>query len=103
MIRAECTPVSEAYDQAKKPGGKHHGFLRLLPAMGARQRRRASQSYEEQVALHLDKISSPLKYVEDWDNLRESHKSTLIRNWRKEVEDRLEQIAILKGYEDENR
>ena len=95
--------MSDAYDEAKKPGGKHHGFLRLLPVMGLRQRRKAVDSYQDQVALHLDKISSPLKYVDDWDDLRDSHKATLIRNWRKEVEDRLEQIAILKEYEDENR
>ena len=95
--------MSDAYDQAKKPGGKHYGFLRLLHALGARQRRKAAKSYQEQAALHLDKISSPQKYVEGWDDLRDSHKATLIRNWRKEVDDRLEQIAILKGYEDENR
>jgi hypothetical protein len=94
--------VSDAYDEAKKLGGKHHGFLRQLPALGPRQRRKAVKSYQEQVALHLDKISSPEKYVEGWDDLRDSHKATLIRTWRKEVEDRLEQIAIVKGYEDEN-
>ena len=74
-----------------------------MPALGPRQRRKAVRSYQEQVALHLDKISSPEKYVEGWGDLRDSHKATLIRNWRREVEDRLEQIAILKGYEDENR
>ena len=95
--------VSQAYDEAKKPGGKHHGFFRLLSALGPRQRRKAVKSYQEQVTLHLDKISSPEKYVEGWEDLRESHRATLIRSWRKEVEDRLEQIAIVKGYEDENR
>jgi hypothetical protein len=95
--------VTDAYEEAKKQGGRHHGFLRQLPEMGPRQRRKAAESYQQQVELHLDKIASPEKYVEDWDRLRHSHKATLIRNWRKEVEDRLEQIAILKGYEYENR
>lgn len=70
--------------------------------MGPTQRRKAADSYREQAQLHRDKIASPAKYVEDWDDLRDSHKAALIRNWQKEVEDRLEQIAILKGYEDEN-
>ena len=26
--------MSDAYNEAKKPGGKHHGFLRQLSAMG---------------------------------------------------------------------
>ena len=95
--------VSDAYNEAKRLGGKHHGFLRQLPAMGPRQRRKAVDSYLEQVELHRNKISSPQKYVGDWDELRDSHKVALIRNWNKEVEDRLEQIEILKGYEDENR
>ena len=95
--------MSDAYEEAKQPGGKHHGFLCLLSEMGPRQRRKAAESYQAQAQLHLDKIASPAKYVEDWDDLRDSHKAALSRNWRKEVEDRLEQIAILKGYEDENR
>lgn len=95
--------MSDAYDEAKKPGGKHYGFLRLLSQMGSRQRRKAADSYQEQAQFHRDKIASPAKYVEDWDDLRDSHKAALIRNWQKEVEDRLEQIAILKGYEDEIR
>ena len=99
---AESTAVSTTYDEAKKPGGKHHGLLRLLSELGPRQRRKAAESYEDQVELHLDKIAAPQKYVEDWDDLSDSHKAALIRNWRREVEDRREQMAILKGYEDEN-
>ena len=103
MARAigQNAAVSDAYNDAKKPGGKHHGFLLQLSAMGPRQRQKATDSYREQVELHLDKILLPQKYVEDWDDLRDTHKAALIRNWKKEVEDRLEQIEILKGYEDE--
>lgn len=91
-----------AYEIAKQPDGRHHGLLRQLDAMGERQRRKSAQSYQEQIALHLDKIAFPGKYVSRWPQLRESHRVSLLREWRKEVTDREEQLEVLKEYEDEN-
>lgn len=92
--------MSDAY-KAAKDGGKHSGFLQQLPRLGDRQRRKSAESFQEQVDLHLDKIAMPEKYVQNWLSLRESHKASLLREWRKEVLDHREQIEILKGYEND--
>ena len=52
--------------------------------------------------LHLDKIAAPEKYLDGWPGLRESHQASILREWRKEITDHQEQIAILKGYENEH-
>ena len=67
-----------------------------------RQRRKAAKSFQEQVDLHLDKLARPEKYVQGWSGLRESHRESILREWRKEVLDHQEQIEILKGYENEH-
>lgn len=99
---AESKPLVDPYEIAKA-GGKHRGFLRQVSDWGPRQRAKAIASLWAEVTLHLDKISSPQKYVPSWAVLSESHRSSLLRDWRKEVTDHQEQIAILKGYEDEHR
>lgn len=95
--------VSSAYEIAKSPGGKHHGFLRLLDGWGARQRQKAMDSMREEVTLHLDKIARPGDYVPIWGKLRESHRQSLLRGWRQEVAAHREQIAILEGYADDHQ
>lgn len=98
---AQSGTIADAYDTAKS-GGKHHGFLAQLPGYGVRQRRKAAKSFQEQVDLHLDKLARPEKYVQGWSGLRESHRESILREWRKEVLDHQEQIEILKGYENEH-
>ncbi len=98
---AQSPAMSDAYEIAKG-GGKHHGFLAQLSGYGDRQRSKAAGSFQEQVDLHLDKIAHPEKYVDNWAGLREAHRTSILREWRKEVLDRQEQIEILKGYEDEH-
>lgn len=93
----------QAYEEAKASGGRHHGFLVQVRAMGPNQRRKSLDSKRELVDLHLDKLANPKNYVPDWDSLRESHRASLMRRWSQEVSDQREQIAILEGYEDEHR
>lgn len=93
--------MTSAYEAAKA-GGKHAGFLRSLSAMGPRQRSSAVQSFTDQITLHRDKLAFPERYVQNWGALREGHRQSLLREWRKEVLDHEEQIGIIKGYEDAN-
>ena len=93
-------PTPSAYEAAKA-GGKHAGFLRQLSSQGPRQRQKSLRSYQQQVDLHVDKVANPAKYVEGWDDLRESHRRSLLRGWQDEVDDHLEQIEILKEFERE--
>ena len=95
-------PMPSAYETAKA-GGKHHGLLDQLAAMGYRQRQKSVRSYQEQVDLHLDKIAHPEKHVPGWAGLRASHQASILREWRKEVLDHQQQIEIIKGYEDEHQ
>jgi hypothetical protein len=92
-------PIAGAFDVAKA-GGKHRGFLAQLPSYGPRQRSKALRSFQEQIALHLDKIAYPVKYVSSWGALSDSHKAGILREWSREVTDHREQVEILKGYED---
>jgi hypothetical protein len=93
-------PLANAYDVAKA-GGKHAGFLKHLSKMGPRQRLKAMRSFQQEVDTHLDKIADPAKYVDGWANLRESHRQSLLRGWQVEVNDHLEQMQILKGFDRE--
>ena len=100
--KAESPPMPTPYEIAKA-GGKHAGLLRQIPTMGPRQRRKSVESYREVIDEHLDKVASPEKHVPAWSTLLQSHRDSLIRGWQKEIADHQEQIAILKGYEDEHQ
>ncbi len=95
--------MSDAYETAKRPGGRHHGFLDNLPKQGERQIRKTIASHLRQAERHESKIATPQDYVSDWDQKSEAYRAGLIEKWRREAEDRRQPVEIARRYLDEKR
>lgn len=100
-IAGAQSAVSDAYEEAQRPGGRHHGFLDNLPKQGDRQIRKTITSQLKQAERHESKIAAPQRYVPDWNRLDEMYRAGLLEKWRKEAEDRRQQAEIARRYLDE--
>ncbi len=56
-----------------------------IPKMESQQLSKAIKSWNEQIVIHKNKISSPEKYHENWDKLDERYKNGLKKHWEHEI------------------
>lgn len=47
--------------------------------------KKAIRKYEKRIKEHQQKIDTPEKFVEDWDNIDERRQKGLIKHWEKEI------------------
>jgi hypothetical protein len=73
-----------AYEIAA-PGGKHAGTLRNHVGRSAAEVAKGVRGHEKQVALHMDKLANPAKYVENGSKLTQNHQQSLIRCWQSDI------------------
>lgn len=78
-------------------GGKHAGFLRNYAAKSADELRRGVASLEREIAIHIDKIKNPEKYIEGFKKLDlRQQKALLEKKWPGDIQRQREQLEIVK-------
>jgi hypothetical protein len=93
----ENAAVSNAYEEAKKPGGRHSEWMRQQQTLGENQLRSAARSIQRQVALHEGWIADPASKVHDWQSLDPRYKRGLLAKWAQDARRQREQIDIVRG------
>jgi hypothetical protein len=97
-VKKAPVPVAEkgAYEIAKA-GGRHAGLLRTYAEKSASEIKRALRSYENQVALHQEKLSNPAKFVKNWESMSEQAREGLLRHWKQDIIRNQELADIMRG------
>ena len=54
---------------------------RSIPKMPSAQLKKSIRSWEEEISLHLDKISNPQAYYPDWDSFDPRYQTGLRKHW----------------------
>ena len=69
--------------------------------------RRALRKYERGIALHMDKIGNPQKYIADWESRDIRARDGMIKHWEKEInnfqrsiEDRISELKRRGDYDE---
>ena len=85
-----------AYEVAKQ-GGRHAGLLRTYQGKSEEEIQRALRSYERQVALHRQKLSSPETFVKDWVRKSPRAQQGLLRHWQQDLTRNQELADVMRG------
>jgi len=59
--------------------------------------RRALRSYERQVALHQQKMQSPVQCIQEWDQKSPRVQQALLRHWQEDGARNQELAEIMRG------
>jgi len=85
-----------AYEIAKA-GGRHAGLLRTYRRKSITEIQRALRSYEKQVELHRQKVSSPENFVKDWGKQSSRTQQGLLRHWQEDLIRNRELAEVMQG------
>jgi len=87
-----------AYEIARRPGGKYHGwYLQQLKLTNA-QLERAIRSFECLAEQHRQWIADPRSKIPNFDSLHPSQQRDLVeRHWRQDIQRHRDSIDILRN------
>ncbi len=86
----------DAYEIAKA-GGRHAGLFRTYQGKNLAEVQRALRSYERQVDLHQQKLSSPERFVKDWTKRSIRTQQGLLRHWQEDLVRNRELAEVMRG------
>jgi hypothetical protein len=87
-----------AFNEAKKPNGKHHGFYARYVTESEYFIHRSIRSLRKQIEYHQAKIDQPELFFLNLTELDDSQKIALmLENWKHEISVFADQIEILSG------
>ncbi|NJM12380.1 MAG: hypothetical protein HC889_11295 [Synechococcaceae cyanobacterium SM1_2_3] len=89
--------VSNAYEVAKIPSGKHYHWYKQQLNLGHRQLQQGIRSFEKQIEDHESWLCNPQSKVSDWEKRSGAYQEGLLKKWRQDIARHQEQIAILQG------
>jgi hypothetical protein len=88
----------DAFAEAQKPNGKHHGFYQQYKDEPSSFIRRGIRSLQRQIVEHEYKLGDPENRVVGFKDLDPRRKRALVeRVWHDELVNYREQIEILEG------
>lgn len=94
---------SEAYIAAKN-GGRHARIITEFSDKSVKEIQKSIRSYEKLIAEHKDKIATPSKYCQDWDNFHPNRQKALVEKiWPIEIQCYTEQRDILQTILDQRQ
>ncbi|TAH28403.1 MAG: hypothetical protein EAZ06_10170 [Cytophagales bacterium] len=94
---------NEAFEEAQKNGGRHHGLYKQYLDKPKEQIEKGIKSYQKTIEEHLELIKNPKETMKkfdkgDWDLLDPREQKALIeKKWPSDVKRLKEQRDILKG------
>jgi len=88
--------AKSAYEIAKA-GGRHAGLLRTYWRKSVTEIQRALRSYEKQVALHQQKVSSPENFVKNWGKKSSRTQQGLLQHWQEDLIRNRELAEVMQG------
>jgi hypothetical protein len=94
MIEYEWTTLSL---EARKPGGKHHGFYERNRNESSFFLRRGIKSLRRRIAEHEEKLRDPASVPGFLDADPRRQKAAIERDWPDELANYRDQLAILQG------
>ncbi len=89
--------MDDAFAEAQKPGGKHHGFYTNNKDLPSVFLRRGIRSLEKRIREHEEKIRNPTS-VSGFSEKDPSEQDYFVRqHWPDEITNWREQIVVLQG------
>jgi len=88
--------AKSAYEIAKA-GGRHAGLLRTYWRKSVTEIQRALRSYEKQVALHQQKVSSSENFVKNWGKKSSRTQQGLLQHWQEDLIRNRELAEVMQG------
>ena len=82
---------------AAKNGGRHYGKYKDAMDWDDFQLKRASRNYQKQIDEHIEKVSNPAKYIDNWESLDIRQRQGLIKKWNKDIIRNAEEKAVMQG------
>ena len=96
FFRSEAAAATTAYEAALA-GGRHAGTLRNYAGRPLAQIQKGIASYEDVVALHLEKIANPEQFAERWGQMGAQEQAGLLAKWQKDAARNQELADVLRG------
>ncbi len=90
--------MQTAYEIARHPGGKHHGWYLQQSMLTVAQLKAGITSFERQIARHVSWLADPLTKTPDFGSFDPRRQLALVLGWQQDIQRHRDCIDILRGF-----